>query len=74
LVHTSAAGQALPQAPQLALSVAVLTHMPLQRSGWLVGQLQAPSLQLAPDGQTRPQPPQLLGSFFRLTQVPLAAQ
>ncbi|MFO0605277.1 MAG: hypothetical protein U0324_19010 [Polyangiales bacterium] len=66
------APQTVPQPPQLLLSVAVLTHVPLHDT-WPVGQAQAPTTQSWPPVHTRPQAPQLLLSAARLVSQPLAA-
>ncbi|HVS06648.1 MAG TPA: hypothetical protein VHK65_10850 [Candidatus Dormibacteraeota bacterium] len=62
--------QAWPQAPQLALSVWLLTQVPAHIS-WPLGQAQAPFTQVWPLGQAWPQLPQLAASIWVLTHVPL---
>ncbi len=61
--------QPLLHAPQLALSVPVLTQLPLQFMV-LLGQPQAPAVQAMPPVQALPQPPQLLASVWVLTLHP----
>lgn len=68
-VQTVAPVHALPQAPQLRLSVAVLVHALLQ-SVWLVPHAQLPEPQTSPVLHALPQAPQLAGSLFSLTQRP----
>ncbi len=51
-------GQRLPQAPQLATSLAVLTHVPEQLV-CPVGQPQRPAAQTCPPVHATPQAPQL---------------
>lgn len=64
-------GQMLPQAPQLALSVLVLTQIGAVVPHGVVpfGQPQTPSLQTCPAGQMLPHLPQLALSLLRLTQT-----
>jgi hypothetical protein len=64
------AAQTVPQLPQCAGSVWVLTQVPLQFVV-PVAQEQAPATQFAPEGHGWPQPPQLRGSEMMLTQMPL---
>jgi hypothetical protein len=62
--------QALPQVPQLLVSLCVATHWPLQFVV-PVGQLtaHAPFEQTCPVAHVTPQPPQLALSVWALTQV-----
>lgn len=63
--------QTVPQPPQFAVSVAVLTQIPLHRV-WPTGQAEevhTPFAQLCPLAQVMPQPPQLAVSVAVLTQV-----
>ena len=62
----------LPHAPQLAGSLPVLVHRPLQVEK-PVGQLcvHVPLLQLWPAAQVLPQAPQLAGSLAVLRHTPL---
>ena len=62
--------QVVPHAPQLALSVLVLTQRPLQ-SVCPLGHWQRPAVQVVPEGQTVPQVPQFDPSVWRFTQRPL---
>jgi hypothetical protein len=64
---------AFPHAPQLLLSVCVLTHAPLQNVAPVVAQAQAPFWQVAPPEPLHvvPHPPQLALSLFKLTHAPL---
>jgi hypothetical protein len=73
--QVSPAGQALPQAPQLALSQQVATQTPSQLTSPSaqqspLGQSQTPSKQVVPAGQTLPQAPQCWLSQQVSTQVP----
>jgi hypothetical protein len=69
-------GQAIPQEPQLAMSVCVSTQVPPQ-AVWPMGHMvvarQVPIWQLWPIGQTLPQVPQLLLSAWVSTQAPAHA-
>ena len=60
-------GQTLPQAPQLLLSVVVVTQRPAQ-SVWPEGHWQRPAEHTWPVGHTIPQAPQLTASVEGLTQ------
>jgi len=68
--------QTFPHAPQLLLSVAVLTQTLLHRV-WPVGHsfppppVQTPFTQVAPAAQRLPHDPQLMGSVFRSVHWPL---
>ncbi|HEY7033529.1 MAG TPA: hypothetical protein VH482_19490 [Thermomicrobiales bacterium] len=64
--------QAVPQAPQLALSLAVFTHWPAQRVCPL-GQAHTPLAQLVPPPQIVPQVPQLFASERTSMQPPSQA-
>jgi hypothetical protein len=70
--HTRPFWQALPHAPQFALSLCVLVHVEPQRVGVAVGQAVAhtPPVQVWPLGQTLPQVPQLALSVCVLVQAP----
>ncbi len=75
--QVSGDGQVVPQAPQLFLSVVVLTQVLLneQNVGSEVdGQAQPPSIHPSADGQALPHPPQLSGSVVVFTQVSLSGQ
>jgi hypothetical protein len=63
------AGQALPQAPQFAASVAVFTQLEPQRVD-PGAHPQAPFVQPLPAGHTLPQAPQLRGSLATFVQAP----
>ena len=62
---------AVPQVPQLRLSVCVVLHTPLQ-SVWPLGHLQSPAWQVFPFEQTVPQLPQLLLSVALFTHADVA--
>jgi hypothetical protein len=62
------APQVTPQPPQLAGSLAVVTHWPLQLD-WPAGHWHVPPWQVFPLLQTTPQPPQLLLSEPVVTQA-----
>jgi hypothetical protein len=71
-VQTWPAAQALPHAPQSALSLARSTQTPVQ-AVWPAGQVQAPFAHVAPMPQVLPHPPQLAGSVFVFVQRPRQA-
>jgi hypothetical protein len=73
-VHVAPAGHACAQVPQLAGSLAVVTHAPLQFV-WPLGHtsMQVPLEQTCPAGQVLLQVPQLLGSVASVTHAPLHA-
>ena len=62
---------ARPQAPQLPLSLDVVTHVPLQ-SVWPAGHAHAPDEHRWPIAHTRPHAPQFALSLVRLAQLPPA--
>ena len=64
--HTSPAGHAVPQAPQLPLSVWVLVQTPPQRVSpvWQLGE-HVPPEQTWPAGQALPHAPQFWSSVGR---------
>jgi len=62
--------QTVPQVPQLLLSLAVVTQLPLQKVR-PEGQVHMPLVQLRPPEHTVPQVPQLLLSLAVVRQVPL---
>jgi hypothetical protein len=64
------AGHALPQVPQLALSVFALTQAP-EQSVWPVGQTQAPPEQIWVARHALPHLPQLSLSLASDAQVPV---
>ena len=67
------AGQTVPQAPQLLLSVARELQTPPQSFSPLLQVIaQRPRLQSSLAGQTVPQAPQFAGSFPRLVQMAVA--
>jgi len=66
------AAQTVAQPPQLPLSVAVLTHLPLHDT-WPVGQVHVPLTQSWPPEQERAQAPQLALSEARPVSQPLFA-
>jgi hypothetical protein len=63
---------ALPQAPQLAVSVWV-SRQAVPQSVWPAGQAQRPATQLWPRPQTRAHAPQLVLSPWVSTQRPAQA-
>jgi hypothetical protein len=67
--HTWVAVQTVPQAPQAAGLVFVLTQTPLQ-SFSPFGHAQVPLLQVCPPVHTLPHPPQLFGSLLVLVHAP----
>jgi hypothetical protein len=67
--HICPEGQAVPHAPQLALSRLVLTHA-LPQSICPVGHAQVPIVQLCPIAHARPHMPQLDVSALMSTQAP----
>jgi hypothetical protein len=71
-VQVALAGQAFPQLPQLALSVASFTQAPgaVPQTVSFAGHLQSVLWQVAPVAQTVAQVPQCFGSEERETQVP----
>ena len=70
LEHTRPVGHTLPHAPQLLLSVFVLTQfVPQLRVP--VGHVQTPAAQPEGSGHARPQAPQLRGSVPVSTQTPV---
>jgi hypothetical protein len=72
MAHTCPAGHALPQAPQWARSVSVLTHTLLLQRVCVPGQLctQAPALHTWPAAQALPHAPQCWALVRVSTQAP----
>jgi hypothetical protein len=70
--HTCPAAHAVPHAPQLARSVCVSRHEPIQLlwPAWHDG-THAPAAQVSPAAHAVPQAPQLRGSVCESTQRPL---
>ena len=73
-VQVCPAAQALPQAPQLSRSVAVVTHAPAQAvwpDGHCIEAMHMPPVQVLPAGQVLPQVPQF-GNDVLLDSQPFA--
>ncbi len=72
-MHTPPVAQAVPQPPQLFVSVVVSTQ-PVGQFVWPEGHWQNPLAQCAPEPHTLLHMPQLKLSVMRLAQLPLQTE